>query len=104
MQLSANDGIALDDLIKNLPIDYEKTAIETKAFLRARKIKTPLDLMHLVLMFSGLDMALCEVAGNFTLINERISDTAIQNRLEACTPWLKISDSEPRKHVEKSTG
>ena len=33
MQLSANDGISLDDLIKNLPIDYEKTAIETKAFL-----------------------------------------------------------------------
>jgi hypothetical protein len=90
MQLSANDGISLDDLIKNLPIDYEKTAIETKAFLRARKIKTPLDLMHLVLMFSGLDMALREVAGNFTLISERISDTAIQNRLEACTPWLKM--------------
>jgi hypothetical protein len=41
-------------------------------------------------MFSGLDMALREVAGNFTLINERISDTAIKNRLEACTPWLKM--------------
>jgi len=90
MQLSANDKITLNGLIENLPIDYEKAAIETKVFLRARKIKTPMDLMHLVLMFSGLDMVLREIAGNFSLINERISDTAIQQRLEACAPWLKM--------------
>ena len=90
MQLSSNDKTALDDLMENLPIDYEKTAIETKAFLRARKIKTPLELMHLVLMYCGIDMVLREVAGNFALINEKISDTAIQKRLEACAPWLKM--------------
>ena len=90
MQLSIDDIKELDDLIKNLPSDYEKTAIKTKAFIRARKIKSPMDLMHLVLMYCGIDQVLREVAGNFTLINERITDTAIKNRLENCAPWLKM--------------
>ena len=30
-----------------------------------------------------------EVAGNFTLLAERISDTAIHHRLKACVPWVK---------------
>ena len=90
MQLSDYDIKTLDELIKNLPSDYEQTAIKTKAFIRARKIKSPMDLMHLVLMYCGIDQVLREVAGNFALINERITDTAIQKRLEACAPWLKF--------------
>jgi len=39
--------------------------------------------------YCGIDQALRETAGNFTLLRERISDTAIQNRLKACLPWLK---------------
>lgn len=90
MQLSSHDRKTLDDLIENLPSDYQQTAIDTKAFLRARKITSPLELMHLILLFCGVDQVLREVAGNFTLINERITDTAIQKRLEACAPWLKM--------------
>ena len=90
MQLSTHDKSALDDLIKNLPSDYQQTAIDTKAFLRARKIMSPMELMHLVLMYCGIDQVLREVAGNFTLISESITDTAIQKRLEACEPWLKM--------------
>jgi hypothetical protein len=30
-----------------------------------------------------------QAAGNFTLLQERITDTAIHKRLKACGPWLK---------------
>lgn len=90
MQLTALDVSKLDELINYLPFDYEKTAKETKAFLRARKIKSPADLIHLVLLYCGADQALREVAGSFTLLDESISDTAVHNRLRACGDWLKM--------------
>lgn len=43
----------------------------------------------MVLSYCGLDQVLRETAGNFTLLEERISDTAIQKRLKACVPWVK---------------
>jgi hypothetical protein len=42
-----------------------------------------------VLCDCGLDQALRETAGNLTLLEERISDTAIHKRLQACLPWVK---------------
>jgi hypothetical protein len=90
VQLTALDVSKLDELVKYLPIDYAKTAKETKAFLRARKIKSPADLIHLVLLYCGADQALRVVAGSFTLLDESISDTAVHNRLRACGDWLKM--------------
>ena len=90
MPLSAADKQTLQELLENLPHDYNETAKKSKAFIRARKIKSPLELMHLVLMYCGIDHVLREVAGNFTLLNERITDTAVQKRLTACAPWLKM--------------
>jgi hypothetical protein len=37
----------------------------------------------------GVDAVLREVAGNFTLLPQRITDTALHKRLKACGPWLK---------------
>lgn len=90
MQLTALDVSKLDELINYLPFDYEKTAKETKAFLRARKVKSPADLIHLLLLYCGAGQALREVAGSFTLLDESISDTAVHNRLRACGDWLKM--------------
>jgi hypothetical protein len=42
-----------------------------------------------VLCYCGLDQALRETAGNVTLLEARISDTAIHKRLQACLPWVK---------------
>jgi hypothetical protein len=42
-----------------------------------------------VLCYCGLDQALRETAGNVTLLEELISDTAIHKRLQACLPWVK---------------
>jgi hypothetical protein len=36
--------------------------------------------------YCGLDAALRDVAGPFTLLEERLTDTAIHQRLKACGP------------------
>jgi hypothetical protein len=78
-----------ESFLQELPEDSWELAIEFKAFTRSRKIKTPAQLMQVVMGYCGLDTVLRETAGNFTLLEERISDTAIHNRLKACVPWVK---------------
>ena len=78
-----------EDLLRDLPPDFQDMAIEFRAFTRSRKVRSPLELMRLVLMYSGIDQTLRDVAGNLTLLRERITDTAVQKRLSACVPWLK---------------
>lgn len=75
--------------LQELPADFRELAIEFKAFSRSRKIKTPEQLLQVVLCYCGIDHVLRETAGTFTLVEERISDTAIQKRLKACGPWVK---------------
>ena len=75
--------------LQELPEDFRELAIEFKAFTRRRKIKTPEQLLQVVLNYGGIDRVLRETAGNFTLLEERITDTAIQKRLKACGPWVK---------------
>ena len=84
-----NPDTTFDSFLQELPADYHERAIEFKAFTRSRKIKTPAHLMQVVMCYCGLDEVLREVAGNFTLLAERISDTAIHHRLKACVPWVK---------------
>ena len=81
--------IAFEEALQVLPPDYHALAIEFKAFARSRKIKTPAQLLQVVMSYCGVDEVLREVAGNFTLLQERITDTAIHKRLKACGPWLK---------------
>lgn len=79
-----NPDTTFERLLQELPPDYRELAIEFKAFSRSRKIKSPEQLLRVVLCYCGLDQALRETAGTFTLLEERISDTAIHQRLEAC--------------------
>jgi hypothetical protein len=81
--------IAFEELLQALPQDYHALALEFKAFARSRKVKTPAQLLQVVMSYCGVDAVLREVAGNFTLLQERITDTAIHKRLRACGPWLK---------------
>ena len=69
--------------LQDLPADFRELAIEFKAFSRSRKIKTPEQLLQVVLSYCGIDQVLRETAGTLTLLEERISDTAIQKRLKA---------------------
>jgi hypothetical protein len=78
-----------ESFLQELPEDYQEMALEFKAFCRSRKIKTPEQLMQVVMGYCGIDAVLRETAGHFTLLEERISDTAIHQRLKACVPWVK---------------
>lgn len=64
-------------------------AYEFKAFTRSRKIKTPANLLQVVMLYCGLDHVLLETAGVFTLQEVRITDAGLHKRLKACEPWLK---------------
>ena len=84
-----SENIRFEEFMKELPADYQALAYEFQAFTRSRKIKTPAQLLQVVMLYCGLDHVLRETAGVFTLQEERISDTAVHKRLKACEPWLK---------------
>ena len=84
-----SQDISFEEFLKVLPTDYHEMAYEFKAFTRSRKIKSPAQLLQVVMIYCGLDNVLRETAGVFTLQEEPITDTAVHKRLKACEPWLK---------------
>ena len=90
MQMPSTDPDTLfADLLQDLPSETMAMAYEFKAFTRARKIKTPQQLLRVVLLYCGLDQSLREVAGTMTLLGPRLTDSALAERLAACRPWVK---------------
>ena len=78
-----------EDVWQDLPPETVSMAREFKAFTRARKVKTPGQLLRLVLLYCGLDKSLREVAGNCTLLVASITDSSVAERLAACRPWVR---------------
>jgi len=90
MQLPPPDPDTLfEELLQDLPPETVQMAWEFKAFARARKIKTPEQLLRVVLLYCGLDKPLRAVAGNMTALYCPITDQAVAERLRACGPWVK---------------
>jgi hypothetical protein len=90
MQLPLTDPDTLfEDLLQDLPPAVCQLARECKAFVRAKKIKTPEHLLRVVLLYGGLDQPLREVAGTVTVLYEAITDQSVAERLRACGPWVK---------------
>lgn len=90
MQLPLTDPDTLfEELLQDLPPETIPMAREFKAFVRAKKVKTPEHLLRLVFLYCGLDQSLREAAGNFTLLYERITDQSVAERLRACGPWMQ---------------
>src|SRR5262244_777629 len=90
MQLPPTDPEMLfEELLQDLPPETVSMAREFKAFARARKIKTPEQLLRVVLLYCGVDKALREVAGTLTALYEPITDQAVAERLRACGPWVQ---------------
>lgn len=97
MEKQQNQVIAeteFEQLLKDLPVGILEKAREFKAFCRARKVKTPQQLLQIVFMYCGLDYPLRQVAGNYTLLYEAITDSSIAERLHVCTPWVKSMIAE----------
>jgi hypothetical protein len=90
MQLPLTDPDTLfEELLQDLPPEAMQMAREFKAFVRAKKVKTPTQLLRVVFLYCGLDKPLREVAGIFTALHESITDQAVAERLRACGPWVK---------------
>src|SRR6266699_3617710 len=90
MQLPLTDPDTLfEELLQDLPPATAQMAREFKAFVRAKKVKTPAQLLRVVFLYCGLDKSLREVAGTFTALYESITDQAVAERLRACGPWVK---------------
>jgi Transposase DDE domain len=90
MQLPLTDPDTLfEELLQDLPPETVQMAREFKAFVRAKKVKTPAQLLRVVFLYCGLDKPLREVAGTFTALYESITDQAVAERLRACGPWVK---------------
>ena len=88
-QPASRPDACFEAFLKELPEDCLEMAREFKAFTRGRKVKTPAQLLQLVMIYCGLDAALREAAGDLALLRGRITDTAVRKRLLACGPWLK---------------
>src|ERR671924_1709363 len=90
MQLPLTDPETLfEELLQDLPPEIVQMAREFKAFVRAKKVKTPAQLLRVVFLYCGLDKSLREVAGTFTALYESMTDQAVAERLRACGPWVK---------------
>jgi Transposase DDE domain len=90
MQLPLTDPDTLfEELLQDLPSEVCLMAREFKAFVRAKKVKTPEHLLRLVLLYCGLDKSLRTVAGIFTALYEPLTDQSVAERLRACGPWVK---------------
>lgn len=90
MQLPLTDPDSLfAELLQDLPPEVASLARAHHAFVRAKKVKTPEELLRLVLLYCGLDQSLRTVAGTFTALYEPITDQSVAERLRACGGWVK---------------
>jgi hypothetical protein len=90
MQLPLTDPDTLfEELLQDLPSETGQMARAFKAFVRAKKVKTPAQLLRVVFLYCGLDKPLREVAGTFTALYESMTDQSVAERLRACGLWVK---------------
>ena len=90
MQLPLTEPETLfEELLQDLPPETVQMARAFKAFVRAKKVKTPAQLLRVVFLSCGLDNSVREVAGTLTALYESMTDQAVAERLRACGPWVK---------------
>lgn len=76
-------------LLQHLPAEWQKLAIEKRAFVRSRQIKSPLELLRVVFVYPVADNSLRSIAA--ALVSRRIwmTDQGVFNRLNQCRNWLE---------------
>jgi hypothetical protein len=90
MQLPLTDPDTLfEELLQDLPAESVQMARAFKALVRAKKVKTPAQLLRMVFLYGGWDKPLREVAGTFTALYDSITDQSVAERLRACGPWVQ---------------
>lgn len=91
-------------IVQEIPAEVGVLARELGAFSRKRAIRAPEELLRAVLLYSGLDQSLREVAASFTENGYRLSDEAMRKRLSGCEEWLQamVSAMMPKQAAEGS--
>ncbi len=67
--------------LQEIPADYQQQAYELKAFSRARKIRSPLQLLQLIMLYCGLDLSLRSCAGEVAKMQGYLSDMGVKKDL-----------------------
>ncbi|MEZ5454383.1 MAG: hypothetical protein R3E93_16410 [Thiothrix sp.] len=67
-----------EQFVQELPAGYHEQAYHFKAFARARKIRSPLQLLQLVMLYCGLDLSLRSCAGEVARLQGYLSDTGVK--------------------------
>jgi hypothetical protein len=70
-----------EDFLQEIPADYQQQAYELKAFSRARKIRSPLQLLQLIMLYCGLDLSLRSCAGEVAKMQGYLSDMGVKKDL-----------------------
>ena len=93
----------IEELIKRLPKGYEQASAATKALVRKREIKTPADLIRLVLIYLTCGYSQLEMSVLASRLGiAKISDVAFLKRFAKCKDWLSwmVSQIVPRPIIE----
>jgi hypothetical protein len=81
MQLPPPDPeTLLEDLLQDLPAETVTMAREFQAFVRAKKVKPPQQLLRVVFLSCGWEKSLRETAADFTLLYETMTDSSMAER------------------------
>lgn len=75
-----------DTFLQALPTESWVMAYEFKAFTRARKIRSPQQLLQLVMLYCGLDLSLRGCAGEVAQLQGYLSDTGVKNGWKPAFP------------------
>jgi len=87
---SVNEQLSkFEALLQHLPAGWQELAVEKRAFVRSRQIKSPLELLRLMFVYLTTDNSLRSIAA--ALISRQIwmTDQAVFNRLHRCRDWLE---------------
>jgi len=76
-------------LKQELPAELAELARQHGAFVRARGIKSPDQILYLVFLYSLADLSLREEAGVCIGAGLNLTDEAVRQRLQACPDWLE---------------
>lgn len=78
MKPSHDLDLRFEQFLQALPADYEQMARDFKAFVRPRKIRSPLQLLELVMLYCGLDLSLRSCAGEIAHMQGYLSDMGVK--------------------------
>ena len=82
-----NPDTLCEDLLHDLPLETVSMAREVKAFVRAKTVKTPQQLLRVVFLYCGVEKSLRDTAADCTLLAAALTDSSSAERWAACRPW-----------------